>query len=380
MSYYRIFCILLFLIIIIRPVTIIYSQWDFFSSRGYEKGYLGLESAYYSSQYTTKGKHGIMPDESFESYLGGAFLKGVNPIMRVHEHPPLGRYIIALSILLFDNAKTLIIPLTIISTIGIFLISKLILKKVLFSLIPLAIFINEPLFINKFYFAPLLEPIQQSFIVFALYFFIKGLIDKKYAKWFVLASIMLGFVISIRFFALGAALLLTMVISLFLEKTSFKKVTIFFLSLPLSLVVLILSYTRTLQSGYSVFQIFSIQKYMLFYHKSQLISPLSFWDLILFNRWHAWWGERIIISDPHWNFFWPLAVVLTIIFLLSTLFKKLSINKEEKVVLLWVITYSSLLSIGNTTTRYFLPLLPFFYILATSFVINFLTKLKLGKK
>ena len=282
----------------------------------------------------------------------------------------MGRYIIALSIYLFDNQKTLIIPLLLTSVIGIFLIAKLVLKNTLLSLIPLGIFVNEPLFLGKLSYAPLLEPIQLPFIVFSLYFFIKGILSKQYMKWFLLTSLMVGFVISIRFFILGFFLVLSMLIYLFIEGRIDKKTTLFLLSLPLSLIILVLSYTRTIQDGYSVYQIFGVQKYIFFYHKSKFILPFSFWDLLLFNRWHTWWGDRTIISDSAWIITWPISSVVTAGYLFAALMKKIAVSPQEKVIALWIIMYSLLLSIGDSTTRYFLPLVPFIYILATSFIIK----------
>ncbi len=363
----------LLLLIVWRPLMIIYSQRDLFFSKGYAKQYSQLKNAYYSSQYVKKDKPGIMPDESFESFVGGAFLKGLNPILIVHEHPPMGRYIIALSIYLFDNAKTVTLFCMAISTVGLFLISKQILKKTLYAFFPLAIFVNEPLFINKFFYAPLLEPIQQPFIVFALYFFIRGILSKNCFKWFVAASLMLGFVISIRFFILGTVMLAGMITILLIEKKS-KKLLLFIASLPLALGVLFASYTKTIQDGYSLLDILKVQKYIFFYHKSQLVSPISFWDLLLFNRWHTWWADKIITSDIHWIIFWPISTIGVFTYLFLVLTRKMKLSKEEKVIMLWIIVYIVLLSVGNTTTRYFFPLLPFLYILVISFIKKIIFK------
>ncbi len=375
---YKIICFILLIIVLWRPLTSVYSLRDSYFSRGYAAQYPQLKSAYDTSQYVKKKNPGVIPDETFESFAGGEFLKGLNPILIVHEHPPMGRYIIGLSILLFDNAKTIILFCMAIGTFGVFLIAKLILKKSIYALIPLAVFVNEPLYMSKLYFSPLLEPIQQVFIVFALYFFMRGILSKKYFGWFAATSVMLGFVIAIRFFALGAALCASMVIFLVLKK-NFKKLVVFFASLPLALGVLFLAYTRTIESGYSLLDILKIQKYILVYHKSQLISPLSFWDLILFNRWHTWWADKAITSDTQWILVWPIAAILIVLYIYFIARKKMIPSTAEQIVLFWIIAYILLLSVGNSTTRYFLPLLPFFYILATSFVIK-LYKLKHDKK
>lgn len=365
---------ILLLIVFIGPIGAIYKQKDGLFTGGYSKRYETFRNLYYSSQYVKKQNPGIIPDNTLESFAAGVFLKGLNPILIVHDQPPLGRYIVALSIFLFDNPATIIVPLMFVSALGIFLLGKLAMNNIFTALIPVAIFVNEPLFLTKFEYAPLLEPIQLPFIIFALYFFIKGVLEKKYFRWFAATSIMLGFVISIRFFALGAGLLLAMLLFFLWERRVDKKVILFLLSLPLSLVVLVFSYTRTLQSGYSIFQIFGIQKYILFYQQSKFILPFSFWDLLLFNRWHTWWGTRAISSDSQWIIFWPIALVLTLAFLILVIKKQMIFNSAEKIIFLWVGVLCIMLSTGYTSTRYFLPLVPFLYILA----VSFLTKLCVG--
>src|SRR3989344_445162 len=373
---YFFICFLFLIAVVVRPAQLIYQQRENFFSPGYNKQYESLKSSYYNSQYVKKKNPYIMPDEVFESFVGGAFIRGVNPILIVHEHPPLGRYIIGFSTLLFDNAATLIIPLSLISVIGIFLISKLVFKKTILSIIPLLIFTNEPLFLSKFKYAPLLEAIQLPFVILCIYFFIKGVSSKKSLYWFIVSSIMLGFVISIRFFILGLAISSSMILFFILRRRIDRKFIMYILSLPFSVLVLILSYTRTIQDGYSFFQVFSIQKYILYYHKSKLISFFSFWDLIFFNRWHTWWGDKKILSDSAWFIIWPISMILTFLFLLFVLRKKMTFSVPEKIIFLWIFVYSLLLSVGNSTTRYFLPLVPFLYILSVSFLIKLFKKTK----
>ena len=168
--------------------------------RNYHLQYEQLKNMYYNSQFVKKNNPGIIPDEHVYAFSGGIFLKGLNPILIVHDHPPLGRYIISLSILLFDNSSTLVVFLHIGSALGVFLISKNIFNNKFLSLIPTGIFINEPLYLTKFSYTPLLETIQLPFIIFGIFFFIKGLSEKNFGGWFFLTSVMLGFVISTRFF------------------------------------------------------------------------------------------------------------------------------------------------------------------------------------
>lgn len=329
----------------------------------YDKEYTVLKDAYYASQYAKKNSQAIITDEVFEAFAGGAFLKGMNPIHIVHDHPPLGRYIISLSILLFNNASTVIPILLISSFVGIFLVSKLILKNVWLSLVPMAIFANEPLLLGKLLYSPLPEPIQLPFIIFAIYFFL--LATKSKRKWLLysLVSLLLGIVISSRFIVTGTVLLFSMGFYLLFIQKKMYDVFSFCTTLPLAVLVLVLTYTRTMMDGYSVLQIFGVQKYILAYHKSAFIHPFSFWDLIMFNRWHTWWGNQAVLSDPQWVVVWPFSLVVNGLVLLLAILKKIVIPDEAKFLLIWIIFYSLMLSAGYTSTRYFMPILPFLYII-----------------
>lgn len=350
-----------------------------FFARGYQKEYESLQRAYYSSQYVRKDAPGIIPDETFEAFAAGAFIKGMNPIHIVHDHPPLGRYILGLSIILFDNPRTFIVFFLALSFLGIFLITKLITKNIFVSLVPVAIFANEPLTLNKFSYAPLPEPIQLPFIIFGFYFFLLAIKSERKIIFYTIVSIFLGFVISIRFFVTGGLMLLSMMTYLVFFKRNWREAIKFGVTLPLALIILVVSYTRTIIDGYSVLQIFGVQKYILAYHKSAFTNAFSFWDLILFNRWHTWWGKNEILSDPQWRIYWPVSVIVSFVTLIIAIVKKITISEEEKVLFIWVVGYSLMLSTGYTSTRYFLPLLPFLYILLVAGSMRIVILIRNGK-
>ena len=192
----------------------------------------------------------------------------------------------------------------------------------------------------------------------------QGITKKDYVKWFILTSAMLGFVISIRFFILGVILIITMVLYFLIKKQFNKRFIVFLTTLPIAVCILLASYLRTIQLGSSILQIFGIQKYIYYYHKSQLSLPFSFWDLLLFNKWHTWWGTREIISDVQWIIIWPISAFLTAVFFVGGIFKKILFSEPEKIILIWIVIYSLFLSLGESSTRYFPPLLPFIYIIA----------------
>lgn len=377
----KIIFVVLLAVIIARPLFIIFKNQNVFFKQTYHIRYQNLKTLYYGSQYMIKKNPGIIPDQDLEAFAGGAFLKGLNPILIVHDQPPLGRYITGLSILTFDNENTGIVFLFFTSLLGIFLISKKVLKNSLFALLPVAVFANEPLMLQKLTFTPLLEIIQLPFIIFAVYFFLKMVEGFQYSKkkkttdmgnfyrWACVVSFFLGCVISIRFFVLGGALLFSFIL-FFVLKRRLKESICFASTLPIALLVLGISYTKTIQESGSFIKPFSVQKYILSYQSSKFIMPGTVWDLLVFNRWHTWWGERTISSDSNWILFWPLSLISTGLLACLALIKKLQLQDAELVLLLWVGCYLLMLSFGYSSTRYFLPLVPFLYILTCALLFR----------
>lgn len=377
-KYQKIIFFIILALILVRPLGVVINHSEDLFSSGFNSKYEEYKDFYYSSQYVQKKNPRIMTDEGFLAFAGGAMIKGMDPILIIHDHPPLGKYIVALSIILFDNPRTVIVFSLFFVGLGILMLGRLTIGSWFFALIPLGIFINEPLFLNKLIYAPLVEPIQLPFILFSFYFFVKALTDKKYLRWFIITSILIGFVISIRFFITGAIIAFCMTLYLFYEERKInKKFLSFLFTLPLALIVLLLSYTRTMMNGYSVIQIFGIQKYILKYHASKFILPFSFWDLLLFNRWHTWWGDWSIQHDPQWIFLWPLSAILSFLNLALGLLKKINLNSAEKFLSFWLIIYLISLSTGYSSTNYFLVIVPIFYILSTSLFSKLLYRYKL---
>lgn len=367
---HKILISILILVIFLRPAFVIYEKRDVYFSRSYHTEYKELKRMYESSQYSIKNSKAIIPDEAVEEYLAGAFVKGANPILFIHDHPPLGKYILSGSILLFDNAKTVVILFFFLSVFAVFLLSKKAIKHTAVALLPAVIFANEPLMVVKLLNPPIPELIQLPFILFSFYGFLRFYVSKKHTyEWAIFTAVCLGGTISTRFFITGAVVLFSLVIFLLLKKR-FKDLAILIFFMPLSLLVLFVSYTKTVLDSHSIIKPFSVQKYILSYHASKFIQLFTVWDLLLFNRWHTWWGANKISYDVNWIIAWPISVLLSFLLFVLSILKKIKVSGPEEVYTIWVICYGLTLSSGYTSVRYFLPWVPFFYILAFSLLFR----------
>ena len=79
-------------------------------STNYWQSFSSLEKNFLDSQYVNKHPKGWIPDEIAFSYAGGKLIKGTSPILVVPDAPPLGKYIIGLSTVLFNN-DSVVIPI-----------------------------------------------------------------------------------------------------------------------------------------------------------------------------------------------------------------------------------------------------------------------------
>lgn len=371
----NIFGVILIILIAYRLGSVIFENHGKYFIAGYtESYYKSLENAYNSSQYRQKEKPGIIPDETIFSYAAGAYIRGVDPIMINSEHTPLGKYIIGLSILFLQNDSFYVIPFGIITLVVLWLIGVVVLKNKTLALVPVALFSFEEVFINQIIYAPLLDIIQLPFILLTLYFF---LIEYKKKRFF-LTSIGIGITMAAKTVVSGILLIGCFGLFLIFLK-QYKSIYRFALTLSISALIFTASYTRTFLSGYSFMDFIGFQKWIFLYQQSKLIFPLSFWKLILFNQWQAWWGEMKIMPANDWQITWPIFTLLPFVLVILAKYKKIKINQKVLMLLFWIFIFEAFLSIGVVSSRFLLPLLPLLFVVGVYTIKEIIIQYKIVK-
>ena len=149
---------------------------------------------------------------------------------------------------------------------------------------------------------------------------------------------------------------------------------------PIPIIVLLASYARVFAFGYTLREIVGIQKWVFIYHQGQLMKPFSIWPLLFLNQWHVWWGDKPILSDSQWIILWPVMTTIAFLTIIFYVIKKLRVKKEIEILMVWIVLYLGMFSIGQITVRYFIILLPIIYIVALygvqQFSINQISKKK----
>lgn len=353
----------------VRIGVVVVEKPDYYFSPYYtEEVYKHLEDTFNRSQYRLKNPTALIPDETVFSYAAGAYLHGIDPILINSEHTPLGKYLIALFIILLKNDRFIVIPFSMFTFFSLWYLGFHVLHDKLLALVPVVLFSSERLFLDQIRYAPLLDIIQLPFILFTLTFFIREYFNKK----FVITSLMIGIVMATKT-VIPAILLVVCFLSVLFIQKDLERIRYFLLYLPISVIILFISYTRTFLSGYSIGDFIGFQKWILLYQKSKLIFPFSVWRLIFLNQWQAWWGDMRILKADDWSITWPIITLLTFcsVFIVN---KQVKLSREYRVVIAWVIIYSAFLSIGVVSSRFLLPFLPVLYIVSTLCVKSILTR------
>ncbi|KKQ34477.1 MAG: hypothetical protein US50_C0047G0004 [Candidatus Nomurabacteria bacterium GW2011_GWB1_37_5] len=341
--------------------------------------YKNLERVFNESQYRKTKDPAIIPDQTVFSYAAGAYLHGVDPILVNSETTPLGKYAAGLFILILKNDKFVALPFGFATLIILFLLAKRILGDSSWALVPVAVVANDILFLNQLKTAPLLDIIQLPFIFLSILLFLVEYPKRR----FIATAIALGLVMATKTHFPAFLLLGSFGIFLLMQKEMPTLVRLI-ITLPLSLGVLALSYTRTFLNGYTLLDFLGFQKWVILYQKSKLLYPFSVWRLIFLNQWQTWWGNMSVIAADDWQITWAIGTGLTFLFiflLFRRRFPELKLPQFREsytvwVLVWWVLVYGAFLSLGVVSSRFLLPFLPVAYILATHFIrYLFVTKI-----
>jgi hypothetical protein len=350
-------------LIIYNVASVVWEYKDKYLASNYWQNFPALEKIYLNSQYISKNPPGWTPDEVVFSYAGGKLIQGTNPVLIIPDAPPLGKYLIGLSTIIFDNDSIVILLSAILSLALLYLLSCQIFSNKILALLPAFFLSFEPIFKNQLKYAPLMDLFQLVFILACFYLFNKGLVSKRILAYFSLANLFLGFFIATKFFISGFVIIASLLLVLLYNKDK-KRIIRLILTLPISLFVLLASYSRVFAFGYAFNKFLGIQKWVYLYHQSFLIFPFSVWPLLLLNKWYVWFGDKPVISDGQWSVTWPILTIMSIITIIFYVFKKIQKNKNLEIPMAWLVAYMSFLSIGQVFSRYFVILVPFLYIIS----------------
>lgn len=311
---------------------------------------------YSQSQYVVgSGSQGI-GDDGVYAFAGYYYLfqKG-DPSQVNFEHPPLGKYLIGLSILLFNNENAINIFYFILILATTYKLGKIILKDNL-----LAIFAVWLVSINRI----MLENLNLSlldlpfilFILLGLYFFIKGL---EKSKSLYISSIFWGLAFSTKFFpslVLFSALF-TLLVFVYKRKFLFAYLTSL-ISIP---IIYLISHVFFFVYHPSLIEFLRHKKWMVDWWTGSPVTIGNIWRNIFTGSYIDSVGD--LKFTQFWNLIIPAVAVLSLTRLRKNFLKEK--NLPVLVIYSFCIVYLMYLTFfNNGILKFYMHLYPLFVILA----------------
>lgn len=354
----KILTILLFILICFRIGWLLYQHKDKYNS-DYWSRYESLKSVYGESQYSMKGWKYWIPDETVYAYAGGAYVKGANPIIVEPTQPPLGKYLIGLSILATGNEHSTVALFFVFFLIGIYLLVRMMTGNNIVAFTALLIASFEKLFVDQLSISPLLD---MFFITFVLYAIITASYAMKKSKpvFILLSYLLLGLSMLTKVWLIGMVFAVVITLYVFVKRPKYYVYIV-----GGGLVVLIttlVTYARMFADGYTVLEVLKVQKWLYWYQNGKINHVFTIWPLIFMNRWYVWWGEVPVIQDLNWSFSWPIIIgsgMLASVYGLWSIVKRT--DPAIHISALCIFAYAVFISLGQASARYLLPFLPICY-------------------
>ena len=324
----KIITILLGILICFRIGWLGYQQKDKYAPN-YWSRYETFKSVYGESQYSMKGWKYWIPDETVYAYAGGAYIKGANPIIVESTQPPLGKYLIGLSILATGNEHSTVAVFFVLLLIGIYFLVRM---------------------------------IDIFFITFVLYAIIAAshAIQKSKPVFILLSFLFLGLSMMTKVWLIGAVFAIVITLYIFIKRP--KYYVYILVGGLIVLITTLLTYVRMFTDGYTVIEVLKVQKWLFWYQNGKINHIFTIWPLIFMNRWYVWWGEVPVITDLNWSVSWPIVIgsgIASSVYGLRTIIKKT--EPAIHISALSIFAYAVFISLGQASARYLLPFLPICY-------------------
>lgn len=356
-----------FIIIALQFTQIVYFKRAQFL-QNYDANY--WKDRFEHSQWTLPLSKRIIGDDGIYSYAGYRLIKGTSIETTNANKPPVGIYLIGLSILFFKNPLFSELIVGVGTVICFYLLTLELLKDKRLALITTTLFTLEPFIFSNFTIT-LLDLPQLFFLLLHLIFLLYAVKNKKFGFLLTLISgLSLGF-----FTETKPPLLLPVIIVL--ESIYLYKQKYFWQFFPMAIgftIGILVPYFRYFENGHNLIDYIKLHKYMasIYYSGHNQLFPLSIWQSLFVGFFpDVVSGQLTRIGN-----WWPLLPVITVIGLIQTV--KIFFQKKSPLFLkglaIFFLTILVIYTLVPSYARYLVLVIPFLYIFAAQVFKKYLTK------
>lgn len=359
---------ILIILLLLSAVSIIILLWSnrekFTTPYNHTKmGWIYSESQYVKGPKATVtiGDDGLFAVAGY--YL---FLQGGDPSQIHFEGPPLGEYLIGISILLFRNEFIISIIYGILLLVLTYELGFLLFRNQMIGVLAIFFISFDQLFLRHLH-SSLLDLPQSLFVTAAIYFYIKGL-NKINNFWF--SSFFFGLAFATKFFP-GILIIITVFIYWCWREKS-EKLFYYIHSLALVPLIYLVSYIKFFYYHPSLIEFFNFQKWVLVWRMG---NPRVLGNILLTlitGRYRSWWQPESWIVDNEWSLITPFIFITAILSMLL-------VNRKKYPSFIYLystcILFLIYLAIGTTgVAKYIYPIYPLISIFAAYSSVNILRK------
>lgn len=303
-------------------------------------------------------KKNAIGDDVLYTYAAWEYINGKDPTLLNAEIPPFGKYLIGLSIVVFNNPNIFAILSGIFAICAFYLLNITIFKSRLYAFIPVFFITLEPLFYTQLQYT-LLDLLYFGLLCLTLYLVIK--------KKFIRSAISLGLMAATKSSASTFPIVvgITAVYLLLTKQYKFLKTYVF--TLPVAGLVFLASYSQHFLLGNTLIDFLGVQKWIINFYasgaKGSLTAP---WEILFTGKYANWWGQTSVVNE--WHIGWPILVVASTI--ATIIIVKKHLTSPILLISIWTVIYLLFLSFVPIWSRYFLLILPFMYTLTTWLIVQ----------
>jgi hypothetical protein len=298
----------------------------------------------FSQVAKSKPEH-FLSDYELYSIVGYKYWLGQNPMEMHPEVPPLGKYLVGLGIVLFENNSIMNLVLGLACLLFVYLLAKETTESSGVALLSVLLLSVDQLFVEHLTTANIDIP-QLLFLLISLWAFNR--------KNYILASVGMGLMMGTKFYLNGLILMGVYFLYLLIMQ-EFRPFMLYVLSLPFLVIAYLVTYTYSFYLGTGFWEFIKFQRWLGDWWAGNARVPWGgILEVIFIGKWHTWWDGSKYIPVPNWSVLWPITMIGGIF----------GLNKKTLLLWLWVLTYLVFLTLTSPFPRYMIAILPFATILA----------------
>jgi hypothetical protein len=349
-----------------------YSYRSFFLSK-FDSIY--WKDKFEQSQWNLPLSNRTLGDDGLYLYEGYYLIHGGDPTLSNAEMPPLGKYLIGISLIIFNNGYIYGFIVTGLAVLIFYLLANYLLENNILAIFATLILITDPLITEQFHLT-MLDSLQMLFCLSSLYLLCLSIKKENLNKQYFL---IVGSGIAFGFFSASKAPILSPIVSLVFAITLFffkNRIKLAFLFVFSAIASYIFPYLPYFLHGHTLMNWFSVQKWIISFYKSGFIKPnyLSILTTLLADKYQNLFTRTWDAAD-HFSLSWPIISIFGIYASFNYMFNKNRISKWLPVNLVTILLLI-FLALISFWVRYIIILIPFLIILFVSIIQEKFSKYK----